>query len=42
MEDKYTIEQIVDAIIQASDDVVAAIQYEDRDMLEDALRDFLV
>ena len=42
MEEKYTIEQIVDAIIQASDSVVAAMQSDDRDMLEDALRDFLV
>lgn len=40
-EEKYTIEQILDALVQADDEVVAAIQYKDRDMLRDALMDFL-
>jgi len=41
MEEKYTIEQILEALIQADDDVVAAIQYQDRDMLRDLLIDYL-
>ena len=40
-EEKYTIEQIIDAIVQAGEDIVAAITYKDRDMLEDIIRDFL-
>ena len=39
--EKYTIEQIIDAIVQAGEDIVAAITYNDRDMLEDIIRDFL-
>lgn len=41
MEDKYTIEQIVDAITQADDEIVAAIQYQDADMVRDVLMDYL-
>lgn len=33
MEEKYTIKQILDALVQADDAVVTAIQYQDRDML---------
>ena len=40
-EEKYTIEQIIDSIVQAGEDIVAAITYKDRDMLEDIIRDFL-
>lgn len=41
MEEKYTIEQIVNAIVQADDEVIAAIQYNDREMLKDVLQDYL-
>lgn len=41
MDDTYTIEQIIDAITQAGDDIVAAIAYQDREMLEDILREYL-
>lgn len=41
MEEKYTIEQIVDAITQADDEMVSAIMYQDRDMVRDVLMDFL-
>jgi len=41
MEEKYTIEQILEALMQADDDVIAAIQYQDRDMLRDLLIDYL-
>lgn len=41
MEERYTLEQIIDAITQADDEVVAAINYRDREMLEDVLRDYL-
>lgn len=41
MDDTYTLDQIVDAIIQAADDVVTAIAYQDKEMLEDILRDYL-
>lgn len=40
-EERYRLEQIVDAITQADDSVLQAIQYRDRDMLEDVLRDNL-
>lgn len=41
MEEKYTIDQILDAITQADEEVIVAIVHKDREMLEDALRDFL-
>lgn len=37
----YSLEQIVDAIARADDSILQAIQYKDRDMLEDVLRDNL-
>ena len=42
MEEKYTIEQIVEAIMQDGEEVIAAIRYEDKEMLEDILMDYLV
>lgn len=41
MEEKYTLEQIVDAITQADDELICAIQYGDRDGIEDVMRDYL-
>lgn len=41
MEEKYTLEQIIDAIVQADEAVVVAIRTQDREMLEDAIKDFL-
>lgn len=40
-EEKYTIEQILDAITQADEEIIEAIRYQDREMLEDLLRDYL-
>lgn len=40
-EGKYTIEQIIDAIVQADDEIICAIQYRDREGLEDVLKDYL-
>lgn len=40
-EETYTIEQIIDAIVQADDEIIQAIQYKDREMLEDVLKDYL-
>ncbi len=40
-EEKYTIEQIVEAITQADEEILQAIQYKDREMLEDVLKDYL-
>lgn len=40
-EEKYTIEQIIDAITQASYDIIYAMQTQDREMLEDVLKDYL-
>lgn len=40
-EEKYTIEQIIDAIVQADDEIICAIQYRDREELENVLKDFL-
>ena len=41
MEEKYTIEQIIDAIVQADDEIISAIKYKDMEMLEDVLKDYL-
>ena len=41
MEKKYTLEQIIDAIVQGEDYVVYAIQHKDRQVLEDVLREYL-
>lgn len=41
MEEKYTIDQILDAIVQADDEIVTAIQYQDADMVRDVLMDYL-
>lgn len=40
-EETYTIEQIIEAIVQADDEIMQAIQYKDREMLEDVLKDYL-
>lgn len=40
-EERYTIEQIIDAIVQADDEIICAIQYGDREGLEDVLKDYL-
>ncbi len=41
MEEKYTLEQIIDAIVQADDAIIEAIRYEDREALEDILQEYL-
>lgn len=40
-EEKYTIEQILDAIVQADNEIISAIQYRDREWLKDVLKDYL-
>lgn len=40
-EETYTIEQIIEAIVQSDKEIVQAIQYKDREMLEDVLKDYL-
>ncbi len=40
-EEKYTIEQIIDAIVQVDEEIIFAIYRKDREMLEDTLKDFL-
>ena len=40
-EERYTIEQILDAITQVDEEIVEAIRYKDREMLEDLLKDYL-
>ncbi len=40
-EEKYTIEQIIDAIVQADKEIIQAIQYKDREMLKDVLKDYI-
>lgn len=37
----YTLEHIVDAVVQADEEIVSAITRKDREMLESALRDSL-
>lgn len=41
MEEKYTIDQVLDALIQADSEAIEAIAYQDRDMLRDVLQDYL-
>lgn len=40
-EEKYTIEQILDAITQADEEIIHAIRHKDRGMLEDVIKDYL-
>ena len=40
-EETCTIEQIIEAIVQADEEIVQAIRYKDREMLEDVLKDYL-
>ncbi len=40
-EEKYTVEQIIDAIVQADEEIIVAISHKDREMLKDVLKDFL-
>lgn len=40
-EETYTIKQIIEAIVQADEEIVQAIQYKDREALEDVLKDYL-
>lgn len=40
-EEKYTIEQIIDAIVQGDGEIIHAIQYGDREGLEDALKEYI-
>jgi len=40
-EETYTIEQIIEAIVQADEEIVQAIRCKDREMLEDVLKDYL-
>ena len=40
-EERYTVEQIVEAIVQADEHIIQAMLYHDRDGLEDVLKDFL-
>lgn len=40
-EEKYTIERILEAITQADEEIIEAIRYKDREMLKDALKDYL-
>lgn len=41
MEEKYILEQIIDTIVQADDEIVYAIQHKDREMLQDVLKEYL-
>lgn len=41
IEETYTLDQIVEAITQADDELICAIQYKDREGVEDVLRDYL-
>lgn len=40
-EEKYTVEQIVDAITQADEEVIQAVCCKDREWLEDILKEYL-
>ena len=38
MEEKYTIEQIIDAIVQCDSEIVYALQHKDREILTEVLQ----
>lgn len=40
-EERYTIEQIINAIVQADNEIICAIQYGDREGLKDVLKEYL-
>ena len=40
-EEKYTINQILDAITQTDKEIIVALTHKDREMLKDILKDFL-
>lgn len=40
-EEKYSIEQIIDAITQADKELIEAIRYQDAEMIQDILKDYL-
>lgn len=40
-EEKYMIEEIIDAIVQSSYDIMYAMQAQDREMLKDVLEEYL-
>lgn len=40
-ETKYTLDEILNAITQADEEIIVAIQHKDREMLEDVLKDYL-
>ena len=40
-EEKMALKQIIDAIVQADDEIVYAIQHKDREMLQDVLKEYL-
>lgn len=39
---KYKIEEVIDAIVQADNEIICAIQHRDREGLEGALKDYLM
>ena len=39
-EERYTIKEVVNAIMQADEEIIQSIRYGDREMLEDVLKDF--
>lgn len=41
MEEKYTIEQIIDAIVQCDSEIAYALQHKDRETLTEVLTDIL-
>lgn len=40
-EEKYTVEEILDALEHGRDLIIAALKNRDRDMLEDVIKDFI-
>ena len=40
-EERYAIEQIIDAITQADEEIIQAVRYKDKEMLGDVLKDYL-
>lgn len=40
-EEKYTLDQIVDAMVQADGVIILAIKHQDREWVKDVLKDYL-
>lgn len=41
MEEKYSIEEIVEMLVQGRETFIVALEHQDREMLEDTVREYI-